>query len=61
MEPNMFLRLILFVLLVGLLYNPSLEASSTNQQDTIKVITEQLKTVDNPKEKAKLYCYRARN
>lgn len=57
----MTIRLMLFLLLIGLSDTPSLEASSANQQDMIKVITDQLATVDNPKEKAKLYCYRARN
>ena len=51
----------LLFLLIGLLDNPSLEASSTNQQEMIKAITDQLTTVHDPKEKAKLYCYRARN
>ena len=57
----MTIRLMLFLLLFGLSDTPSLEASSANQQDMIKVITDQLATVDDPKEKAKLYCYRARN
>ncbi|MFC1831145.1 hypothetical protein ACFL0S_03895 [Thermodesulfobacteriota bacterium] len=57
----MTLRLMLFFLLIGLLDSASLEASPANQQDMIRVITDQLATVDDPKEKAKLYCYRARN
>ncbi|MGI9569120.1 MAG: hypothetical protein ACR2PH_05135 [Desulfobulbia bacterium] len=57
----MALRLILLFLLIGLLDTPSVEASSTDHQEMIKVITDQLTTVHDPKEKAKLYCYRARN
>lgn len=55
------LRLMLLFLFFGLLDNPSLEASSRNQQEMIKAITDQLTIVHDPKEKAKLYCYRARN
>ena len=57
----MTLRLMLFFLFIGLFDNHSLEASSKGQQDMIKIISDQLTTVDTPKEKAKLYCYRARN
>lgn len=57
----MTLRIVLLFFLLGLLGSPSLDASSTNPKDMIKVITDQLTTVDNPEEKAKLYCYRARN
>jgi len=61
MEQNMALRLMFLLLLVGLLNTPTSKASSTTPQDMIQAITDQLTTVDNPKEKAKLYCYRARN
>lgn len=59
----MALRLMFLLLLIGLLNTPTptLKASSSTPQDMIKVINDQLTTVDNPKEKAKLYCYRARN
>lgn len=57
----MALRLLFLIFLVGLLHTPTLQASSSTPQDMIKVINDQLTTVDNPKEKAKLYCYRARN
>ena len=57
----MTLRFGFLFLLLGLLGSSSLEASSTDSKDMIKAITDQLTTVDNPKEKAKLYCYRARN
>ena len=57
----MTLRLVFLFLLLGLFGSPFLEASSKNPNDMIKVITDQLATVDNPKEKAKLYCYRARH
>lgn len=54
-------RLMFLLLLIGLLNTPALKASSSTPQDMIKVITDQLTTVDNPREKAKLHCYRARN
>lgn len=49
--------LFLFALLIG---SPS-EGASGTPQDMIKTISEQLSTIDAPKQRAKLFCYRARN
>ncbi|MBT8355859.1 MAG: hypothetical protein KJO60_15125 [Desulfofustis sp.] len=57
----MAFRLIpLFLLLVFLNASP-LEGGTGTPQDMIKKITEQLATIDAPKKRAKLLCYRARN
>lgn len=57
----MIARLSILIILFGLLGIPVPYASSSDSQKMLESINTQLKSTDEPKAKAKLYCYRARS
>jgi tetratricopeptide (TPR) repeat protein len=61
MKLNMVTRLLILALLLGLFAVPRLIASSPDSQAMLTMINGQLESTHDPKGKAKLYCYRARN
>ena len=57
----MALRIMAVMFILGLLQTHVYGGQSKTSQDIINSINDQLTTTNNPKEKAKLYCYRARS
>lgn len=57
----MAVRIVLVLFIIGCLNTHVYGASSQSSEDLIDSINEQLTTANNPREQAKLYCYRARN
>lgn len=57
----MISRILVFACLIGLADAPVIDAAPTDYQALVTMIDEQLQSADDPKEKARLYCYRARN
>ncbi len=57
----MIARLLVLMIVVGLLPFPALHASSSDTQKLVEAINTELESTDDPKSRAKLYCYRARN
>ena len=60
-ELDMIERLSILAILVVLIGISSSHASSSETKEKIDSINAQLESIDDPKTKAKLYCYRARN
>lgn len=61
MEHCVIIRLSILMVLVVLVRIPTSYASSSETQDMVNSINIQLDSVDDPKAKARLFCYRARN
>lgn len=59
----MIARILILTMLFGFshLRDATLLSADTQTSDTIKTINHQLQAADNKKERARLYCYRARN
>lgn len=58
---NMVTRILVLVMAAGLLMPPALPAASPDVDDAVQAINEQLESAGDPQEKARLYCFRARN
>jgi tetratricopeptide (TPR) repeat protein len=61
MEHGVIDRLIILLVILVLMGVPTLSASSSEALDMAESLNIQLDATDDPKAKAKLYCYRARN
>lgn len=57
----MIVRAVFLLIVVELMGIHTIMASSLDIQENVKVINSQLESAKDPKIKAKLYCYRARN